>query len=320
MVTIRRLMNALSIRNLRKTYANGKEALKGINFNVAVGDFYALLGPNGAGKTTAIGIISSLVNKTAGEVEVFGHSIDHELEAAKRCIGLVPQELNINQWEKVGNIVLTQAGYYGLGKRLAHERAEKYLRALRLWDRRDDVSRSLSGGMKRRLMIARALVHEPKLLILDEPTAGVDIEIRRSMWEFLREINAAGTTIILTTHYLEEAESLCRHVAIIDEGEIIEDAPMGRVLRKLQREVFVLSLAEDLERAPDIEGFRTQLLESSELEVELGPSKTLNALFNELDVLGIRVVSLRNKANRLEELFMRLVESKQRDDQEAPEA
>jgi ABC-2 type transport system ATP-binding protein len=304
-------MNALSIRNLRKTYANGKEALKGINFNVAVGDFYALLGPNGAGKTTAIGIISSLVNKSAGEVEVFGHSIDRELEAAKQCIGLVPQELNINQWEKVGNIVLTQAGYYGLSGRLAHERTEKYLRALRLWDRRDDIARSLSGGMKRRLMIARALVHEPKLLILDEPTAGVDIEIRRSMWAFLRDINAAGTTIILTTHYLEEAESLCRHVAIIDEGEIIEDAPMSRVLRKLQREVFVLSLADEADRAPELDGFRTELVDSGELEVELGPAHTLNDLFQALDARGIEVVSLRNKANRLEELFMRLVESKQ---------
>ncbi len=320
MVTIRRLMNALSIKNLQKTYANGKEALKGINFNVAVGDFYALLGPNGAGKTTAIGIISSLVNKTAGEVEIFGHSIDRELEAAKRCIGLVPQELNINQWEKVGNIVLNQAGYYGLNRRLARERTEKYLRALRLWDRRDDVSRSLSGGMKRRLMIARALVHEPRLLILDEPTAGVDIEIRRSMWEFLREINAAGTTIILTTHYLEEAESLCRHVAIIDEGEIIEDAPMSRVLRKLQREVFVLSLAHELEQAPQLEGFHTGLLEGSELEVEMGPSKNLNDLFHELDARGLQVVSLRNKANRLEELFMRLVESKERDDREVARA
>jgi ABC-2 type transport system ATP-binding protein len=296
-------MNALSIRNLRKTYANGNEALKGINFNVAVGDFYALLGPNGAGKTTAIGIISSLVNKTAGEVEVFGHSIDRELEAAKQCIGLVPQELNINQWEKVGNIVLTQAGYYGLGGRLARERTEKYLRALRLWDRRDDIARSLSGGMKRRLMIARALVHEPRLLILDEPTAGVDIEIRRSMWAFLRDINAAGTTIILTTHYLEEAESLCRHVAIIDEGEI--------VLRKLQREVFVLSLAEEPDRPPELDGFRTELVDSGELEVELGPAHTLNDLFRVLDARGIEVVSLRNKANRLEELFMRLVESKQ---------
>jgi ABC-2 type transport system ATP-binding protein len=304
-------MNALSIRNLRKTYANGKEALKGINFNVAVGDFYALLGPNGAGKTTAIGIISSLVNKTEGEVEVFGHSIDRELEAAKQCIGLVPQELNINQWEKVGNIVLTQAGYYGLSGRLAHERTEKYLRALRLWDRREDIARSLSGGMKRRLMIARALVHEPRLLILDEPTAGVDIEIRRSMWAFLRDINAAGTTIILTTHYLEEAESLCRHVAIIDEGEIIEDAPMSRVLRKLQREVFVLSLAEEAEQAPQLDGFRTELVDSGELEVEMGPAHTLNDLFRALDARGIAVVSLRNKANRLEELFMRLVENKQ---------
>jgi len=313
-------MNALSIKNLRKTYANGKEALKGINFNVAVGDFYALLGPNGAGKTTAIGIISSLVNKTAGEVEIFGYNLDRELEAAKRCIGLVPQELNINQWEKVGNIVLNQAGYYGLNRRLARERTEKYLRALRLWDRRDDVSRSLSGGMKRRLMIARALVHEPRLLILDEPTAGVDIEIRRSMWEFLREINAAGTTIILTTHYLEEAESLCRHVAIIDEGEIIEDAPMSRVLRKLQREVFVLSLADELGRAPELEGFHTELREGSELEVEMGPSKNLNDLFHVLDARGIQVVSLRNKANRLEELFMRLVESKERDDREVAQA
>jgi ABC-2 type transport system ATP-binding protein len=304
-------MDALSIRNLRKTYANGKEALKGINFNVAVGDFYALLGPNGAGKTTAIGIISSLVNKSAGEVEVFGHNIDRELEAAKQCIGLVPQELNINQWEKVGNIVLTQAGYYGLSGRLARERTEKYLRALRLWDRRDDIARSLSGGMKRRLMIARALVHEPKLLILDEPTAGVDIEIRRSMWAFLRDINAAGTTIILTTHYLEEAESLCRHVAIIDEGEIIEDAPMSRVLRKLQREVFVLSLADEADRPPELDGFRTELVDSGELEVELGPAHTLNDLFHALDARGIEVISLRNKANRLEELFMRLVESKQ---------
>jgi ABC-2 type transport system ATP-binding protein len=313
-------MNALSIKNLRKTYTNGKEALKGINFNVAVGDFYALLGPNGAGKTTAIGIIASLVNKTAGDVEIFGYNIDRELEAAKRCIGLVPQELNINQWEKVGNIVLNQAGYYGLNRRLAHERTEKYLRALRLWDRRDDVSRSLSGGMKRRLMIARALVHEPRLLILDEPTAGVDIEIRRSMWEFLREINAAGTTIILTTHYLEEAESLCRHVAIIDEGEIIEDAPMSRVLRKLQREVFVLSLADELEQAPEFEGFHTELREGSELEVEMGTSKNLNDLFHVLDARGIQVVSLRNKANRLEELFMRLVESKERDEREVTQA
>jgi ABC-2 type transport system ATP-binding protein len=304
-------MQALSIRNLTKTYANGNQALKGINFSVEAGDFYALLGPNGAGKTTAIGIISSLVNKSGGEVEIFGHNIDTELEAAKTCIGLVPQEVNLNLWEGVQNIVMNQAGYYGLGRKLAHERTEKYLRALRLWDRRDDSARSLSGGMKRRLMIARALVHEPKLLILDEPTAGVDIEIRRSMWEFLRNINEAGTTIILTTHYLEEAESLCRHVAIIDEGTIIEDARMSKVLRKLQREVFVLSLADPISEAPQLDGFKTKLREETELEVDKGPTVNLNDLFAQLGDQGIEVVSLRNKANRLEELFMRLVENKQ---------
>jgi ABC-2 type transport system ATP-binding protein len=304
-------MQALSIRNLSKTYANGNEALKGINLSVEAGDFYALLGPNGAGKTTAIGIISSLINKSAGDVEIFGHSIDTELEAAKTCIGLVPQEINMNLWDKVHNVVLNQAGYYGLGRKLAHERTEKYLRTLRLWDRRNDTARNLSGGMKRRLMIARALVHEPKLLILDEPTAGVDIEIRRSMWAFLRNINAAGTTIILTTHYLEEAESLCRHVAIIDEGAIIEDARMSTVLRKLQREVFVLSLARPVSTAPQLDGFKTRLLEDCELEVEKGPAVSLNDLFSQLDEQRMEVVSLRNKANRLEELFMRLVESKQ---------
>jgi ABC-2 type transport system ATP-binding protein len=304
-------MQALSIKNLTKTYANGNQALKGINLTVETGDFYALLGPNGAGKTTAIGIVSSLVNKSGGEVEIFGHSIDTELEAAKTCIGLVPQEINLNLWEGVHNIVLNQAGYYGLGRRLARERAEKYLRALRLWDRRDDTARSLSGGMKRRLMIARALVHEPRLLILDEPTAGVDIEIRRSMWDFLRDINEAGTTIILTTHYLEEAESLCRHVAIIDEGRIIEDARMSTILRKLQREVFVLSLAEPIDAAPDLDGFETALRADGELEVDKGPAVDLNDLFVQLDKRNIRVISLRNKANRLEELFMHLVENKQ---------
>ena len=304
-------MKALSIKNLTKTYANGIQALKGINLSVDAGDFYALLGPNGAGKTTAIGIISSLVNKSSGHVEIFGHSIDGELEAAKSCIGLVPQEINLNLWESVQNIVLNQAGYYGLGRRLAHERTEKYLRELRLWDRRKDSARSLSGGMKRRLMIARALVHEPRLLILDEPTAGVDIEIRRSMWDFLTRINAEGTTIILTTHYLEEAESLCRHVAIIDGGEIIEDARMSTVLRKLQREVFVLSLSKPLERAPDLDGFETTLLDEAELEVAIGQGHTLNELFRQLSERAIDVVSLRNKANRLEELFMRLVDSKQ---------
>ena len=313
-------MKALSIRNLEKTYANGTHALKGINFSVEQGDFYALLGPNGAGKTTAIGIITSLINKTGGEVEVFGHNIDRELEAAKTCIGLVPQEVNLNLWEKVENIVVNQAGYYGLGRRLAQERAEKYLTALRLWDRRRHSARSLSGGMKRRLMIARALVHEPRLLILDEPTAGVDIEIRRSMWAFLREINAAGTTIILTTHYLEEAESLCRHVAIIDEGRIIEDDRMSTVLRKLQREVFVLSLADAVPEAPVLRGFETALGEEGELEVAKDRDADLNDLFAQLAGLGIRVVSLRNKANRLEELFMGLVENKARPDAEGEAA
>ena len=304
-------MQALSIKNLSKTYDNGTQALKGIDLSVDNGDFYALLGPNGAGKTTAIGIISSLVNKTGGEVSVFGHSIDRELEAAKSCIGIVPQEVNLNLWETVGNIVSNQAGYYGLAGQLKKQRVEKYLRELRLWDRRNDVARSLSGGMKRRLMIARALVHEPRLLILDEPTAGVDIEIRRSMWDFLRKINEAGTTIILTTHYLEEAESLCRHIAIIDEGTIIEDARMSDVLRKLQREVFVLSLAEALAEAPVLDGFKTRLREDCELEVEKGPDHDLNDLFTALSARNIHVVSLRNKANRLEELFMHLVENKQ---------
>ncbi len=311
MVTIRGLMKALSIRNLQKTYANGNQALKGIDFSVEIGDFYALLGPNGAGKTTAIGIITSLVNKSSGEVEIFGHSLDKEIEAAKACIGLVPQEINLNLWERVDNIVLNQAGYYGLGRKLAHERAEKYLRTLQLWDRRKDIARSLSGGMKRRLMIARALVHEPKLLILDEPTAGVDIEIRRSMWTFLREINEAGTTIILTTHYLEEAESLCRHLAIIDEGRIIEDARMSTILRKLQREVFVLSPSEPLKEVPPLDGYETLLRADGELEVAIGPSHNLNDLFQQLNERNITVVSMRNKTNRLEELFMRLVENKQ---------
>jgi len=303
-------MKALSIKNLTKTYASGIQALKGIDLSVEAGDFYALLGPNGAGKTTAIGIISSLVNKSGGTVEIFGHDIDRELEAAKACLGIVPQEINLNLWETVGNTVRNQAGYYGLSGKLADERIERYLRDLRLWDRRDDTARSLSGGMKRRLMIARALVHEPKLLILDEPTAGVDIEIRRSMWNFLREINEAGTTIILTTHYLEEAESLCRHIAIIDEGTIIEDARMSEVLRRLHRETFVLSLDRQLETAPQLEGFEARVREDCELEVEKGQKADMNSLFAQLDAQGIQVVSLRNKANRLEEMFMRLVENK----------
>ena len=304
-------MYALSIKNLTKTYPNGVQALKGIDFDVEPGDFYALLGPNGAGKTTAIGIISSLVNKTGGEVEIFGHSIDTELEAAKSCLGLVPQEINMNLFDSVENIVVNQAGYYGIGRRLAKERAEKYLNELRLWDRRKDSARNLSGGMKRRLMIARALIHEPRLLILDEPTAGVDIEIRRSMWEFMQRINAEGTTIILTTHYLEEAENLCRHVAIIDEGRIIENAPMGRVLRKLQRETFVLSLKEPVAALPDLAAFEAQLVDDAELEVSIHAGQDLNEVFGLLSNNGIAVQSMRNKSNRLEELFMDLVENKQ---------
>lgn len=304
-------MRALSIQNLTKTYGNGVEALKGIDFNVEPGDFYALLGPNGAGKTTAIGIITSLVNKTAGKVEIFGHDIDKDVEAAKACIGLVPQELNMNLFDSVLNIVVHQAGYYGIDRKTALVRAEKYLTELRLWDRRKDSARNLSGGMKRRLMIARALIHEPKLLILDEPTAGVDIEIRRSMWDFLRRTNEAGTTIILTTHYLEEAENLCRNVAIIDEGKIIEDARMSTILRKLQREVFVMSLRDPLTEAPELASFETILNDECELEVALNASDDLNSLFKALDQAGISVLSLRNKANRLEELFMGLVERKQ---------
>ncbi len=303
-------MNALAIRNLQKTYKNGKTALNGIDLNVASGDFYALLGPNGAGKTTAIGIISSLVNKSGGEVEIFGHNIDKDFESAKACLGLVPQEINLNLWDTVSNIVTNQAGYYGIGGKLARQRVEKYLRELRLWDRRHDIARSLSGGMKRRLMIARALVHEPRLLILDEPTAGVDIEIRRSMWDFLQKINAAGTTIILTTHYLEEAETLCRNIGIIDGGRIIEDAKMSTVLRKLQREVLILSLAEPITAAPQLDGFTTRLRDEVELEVEKGPDRNINDLFVQLNKHGLRVVSMRNKANRLEELFLRLVEAK----------
>ena len=310
-------MYALSIKQLTKTYSNGLQALKGVDFDVEPGDFYALLGPNGAGKTTAIGIICSLVNKTAGQVKIFGHNIDTDVAAAKACIGLVPQEINLNMFDSVLNIVVNQAGYYGIERKLALQRAEQYLGELRLWDRRFDQARNLSGGMKRRLMIARALIHEPKLLMLDEPTAGVDIEIRRSMWVFLRRINEAGTTIILTTHYLEEAESLCRHVAIIDEGVIIENARMSTVLRKLQREVFVLSLREPLSAAPLLTGFETALVEDCELEVTVDLDNDLNTLFARLSELGIGIVSLRNKANRLEELFMELVESKQGSIQEA---
>ncbi len=304
-------MNALKLVQLRKTYTNGVEALKGIDLDVAEGDFFALLGPNGAGKTTAIGIITSLVNKTSGRVEVFGHDIDTDLNAAKACIGLVPQEVNLNQFEKVENIVVNQAGYYGIPRGLAFQRAEKYLRQLHLWGKREDIARNLSGGMKRRLMIARALVHEPRLLILDEPTAGVDIEIRRSMWEFLRQLNREGTTIILTTHYLEEAESLCRHIAIIDEGRIIVRDRMSRVVSKLQTEIFVFDLEETLTSVPDLDGYAAHLTDEHTLEVEVSKDSSLNQLFQLLTDRNLHVLSMRNKANRLEELFIRLVERKE---------
>jgi ABC-2 type transport system ATP-binding protein len=301
-------MQALALRHLTKTYKNGITALKGIDLEVAEGDFFALLGPNGAGKTTVIGIVTSLVNKTSGVVEVFGHDMDKELEVAKSCIGVVPQEMNFNMFESLYTIVVNQAGFYGIPRSLAKQRAEKYLKQLNLWDRRNSIARSLSGGMKRRLMIARALMHEPRLLILDEPTAGVDIEIRRSMWEFLRNINEHGTTIILTTHYLEEAENLCRNVAIIEGGRIIERDSMVNVLRKLQTEIFVLNLNESLAESPDIPGYRTTLADDHTLEVEVSKGQTLNDIFAQLSAKGIQVNSMRNKVNRLEELFIRLVD------------
>jgi ABC-2 type transport system ATP-binding protein len=300
-------MKALSIRNLTKTYKNGVQALKGIDLDVEQGDFFALLGPNGAGKTTTIGIITSLVNKSGGTIEVFGHDVDRELEVAKSCIGIVPQEINFNQFETCETILLNQAGFYGIPRDVARERAEKYLKQLQLWDKRKSIGRALSGGMKRRLMIARALVHEPRLLILDEPTAGVDIEIRRTMWEFLRETNEQGVTIILTTHYLEEAETLCRNIAIIDKGRIIEHDRMSNVLRKLQTETFVLNLREPLSAAPTLAGFTVARVDDHTLEIEVGKERALNDIFVQLAAQGIDVVSMRNKVNRLEELFMRLV-------------
>ena len=310
-------MHALSIKDLWKTYPNGIEALKGIDLKVEAGDFFALLGPNGAGKTTAIGIVTSLVNKTSGDVKVFGHSLDSELETAKAYIGVVPQELNLNQWDKVFNCVVNQAGFYGIRRREARQRTETVLRELQLWDRRGETARNLSGGMKRRLMIARALVHGPKLLILDEPTAGVDIEIRRSMWDYLRTINRNGTTIILTTHYLEEAENLCRHVAIIDDGVIVEDDRMSAVLRKLHQEVFVLNLRQAVDIAPKLNGFDVARINDYELEVEIHKDQDLNGLFSALSTAGVEVISMHNKTNRLEELFVRLIQRRENErDQE----
>ena len=301
-------MSALRIENLTKVYKNGVHALHGIDLRVEQGEFFALLGPNGAGKSTTIGIISSLVNKSGGHVEVFGHDLDAERTAAKMKIGLVPQEFNFNQFEKVFDIVVTQAGFYGIPAGTARERAEHYLRKLGLWEKRNNQARTLSGGMKRRLMIARALVHEPELLILDEPTAGVDIELRRSMWEFLTELNSQGKTIILTTHYLEEAESLCRRIAIIDHGRIVEDTDMKSLLEKLHVETFVLDLARPIDAAPALEGFTVRFRDARTIEVDVPKTTALNQLFARLGECQVDVLSMRNKANRLEELFMGLVE------------
>jgi ABC-2 type transport system ATP-binding protein len=306
-------MNALTIRNLEKRYPKGVYALRGIDLDVAEGEFFALLGPNGAGKSTAIGIISSLVNKTAGEVSVFGHDLDTDLAGAKASIGLVPQEFNFNQFETVSQIVLNQAGYYGIPRSKARERAQRYLKQLGLWEKRDVVSRELSGGMKRRLMIARALIHEPRLLILDEPTAGVDIEIRRSMWRFLEDINRRGITIILTTHYLEEAESLCNTVAVINHGRIVEYGTVSELLHKLNYETFVLNVRGSVTGLDPIEGYSMTPRLDGALEVEVPKDTGINRLFAALSQQGVEVLSTRNKTNRLEEFFMRLVEDQRQD-------
>jgi ABC-2 type transport system ATP-binding protein len=301
-------MKALDIAGLTKTYKGGTQALKGIDLHVNEGDFFALLGPNGAGKSTTIGVVSSLINKSQGSVQVFGHSLDTDMVAAKSCIGLVPQEFNFNQFETLQQIVVNQAGYYGVPRDIAKQRAEKYLKQLDLWEKRNEPARELSGGMKRRLMIARALMHEPKMLILDEPTAGVDIEIRRSMWTFLKEINQQGITIILTTHYLEEAEMLCRNIAIIDKGIIVENTSMKNLLSTLNVETFVLDLPRQ-SSSVTIEGFVSRQIDDHTLEVDVPKEDGLNEVFAQLTQKGITVLSMRNKANRLEELFVRLVES-----------
>ncbi|MGL6124581.1 MAG: ABC transporter ATP-binding protein [Shewanella sp.] len=305
------ITHALVLKELKKTYKGGVEAVKGISLTVNQGDFFALLGPNGAGKSTTIGIISSLVQKSSGTVKVFDYDIDKQLEHAKLCIGLVPQEFNFNQFETVLQIVVNQAGYYGVPKPIALERAKKYLSQLDLWEKRNSQSRELSGGMKRRLMIARALMHEPKLLILDEPTAGVDIELRRSMWEFLKQINQQGVTIILTTHYLEEAEMLCRNIGIIDKGILVECTSMKALLSKLNMETFILDLRRDTATAPVLDGMACRLTDSHTLEVDVGKEHNLNEVFSQLSAANIEVLSMRNKSNRLEELFVELVKKTQ---------
>lgn len=301
---------ALSIRGLTKVYGNGFQALKGIDLDVQQGDFFALLGPNGAGKSTTLGVVCSLVQKTAGKVSIFGIDIDKDFAKAKYQLGVVPQEFNFNQFEKVLDIVLAQAGYYGMKRSEALPRAKQLLTDLGLWEKRNGSARMLSGGMKRRLMIARALMHRPKLLILDEPTAGVDIELRRSMWEYMRRINREeGTTIILTTHYLEEAESLCRNIAIIDHGEIVENTSMRALLGQLTTETFVVDLAEPVEAAPEVPGFAFRKVDAQRLELDLTRGQHLNAAFAALDGAGLKVMSLRNKSNRLEQLFVSLTAS-----------
>jgi ABC-2 type transport system ATP-binding protein len=300
---------ALEVCNLAKTYPNGVEALKGVSLSVQSGDFYALLGPNGAGKSTLIGVISSLVNATSGEARVFGVPIHTRRSEAMQMIGLVPQELNFNLFEQPFQICVNQAGFYGIGRKTAGERAEKYLKQLGLWDKAFEISRTLSGGMKRRLMIARAMMNEPRLLILDEPTAGVDIEIRRSMWKFVRSINEAGTTVILTTHYLEEAEQLCRKIAIIDHGRIIVNTAMKHLLGKLDVETFVLDLSNACVDLPTVDDVRLTRIDEHTIEAEMSRAHDLNSLFAALSAQGITVTSMRNKANRLEELFVRLIEA-----------
>lgn len=303
--------NAISIRGLTKTYANGFQALKGIDLDVKENDFFALLGPNGAGKSTIIGIISTLVRASSGTIQVFGQNVATHAYETKLSLGIVPQEINFSQFEKVGDIVITQAGYYGLRGELAKQRAEKYLRKLDLWEKRDNRSRMLSGGMKRRLMIARALVHEPRLLILDEPTAGVDIELRRSMWEFLQELNRNGTTIILTTHYLEEAESLCRNIAIINQGQIVENTSMRKLLDKLARQTLIFDTCDELKTLPAFNDSDIQCnaIDSHSFEVSLSTSRDINGLYATLSDQGVLIKGMRNKTNRLEELFLSSLKS-----------
>ena len=300
-------MPALEIKQLNKTYRNNVVALRDIDLEIKEGDFFALLGPNGAGKSTTIGIICGLVNKTSGRVRIFEHDLDNDTEAAKASIGVVPQEINFSQFETCLEIVVNQGGYYGIKRNVALERAEKYLTKLGLWDKRHERSRNLSGGMKRRLMIARALVHEPRMLILDEPTAGVDVELRRSMWSFLTEINQSGITILLTTHYLEEAENLCKSIAIIDQGQIVENTTMKQLLTKLNQETFVLDLDAPLSLLPNLNGFRVSQIDSETLEVDISRENSLNELFELLSKQNIHVTSMRNKSNRLEELFLKLL-------------